>query len=263
MLTRNLLVIFLLLIGNQAFGFDHQFVAEQAAMRLDQGDTHGLATEAFTNMFKFAAGELERRGKHNMAERLLHEWESSYSYYVAGMLGDVGDHQPVSAWISLWYAALSAELGDDFMEKSHLKDIWVLNLTLKVVFDPNQEAEWCGEQMHKYPADTCQAEYRRHFAGTKYVSNDPYATDQYLHHGFAGVVTYWLVWGACEFATSGTGWFLICTPAGTLAEVMIEKKVAPKASDRLWDRSNMHLTHDEAATEQWPMAISPDVEQDQ
>ncbi len=258
MLKRNILAALLLLASNQAVAFDHQYVAESVTYRLRQGDVHGLAADAFSNIFRYAAAELRERGFNHDADRMLDQWEGSYEYYVAGLLGDVGDHDPFSDWLALTYAILTADLGDKFLESSHIKDVWVLNFTLKIVFDPHQESKWCLDQLVSYPGDTCEAEYRRHFAGTKYAGPDPYATDDYLHHGFSGVVGYWLVWGACEGATYGTGWILICTPAGTLAEVLIEKLVAPKASDKFWERNNQSPYAQNQFDERIPIVVEAD-----
>ncbi len=123
------------------------------------------------------------------------------------------------------------------MEYSHLKDIWVLNFTLPIVLSPRQGEVWCFEQLRAHPSDTCQKEYTRHFAGTKYLPNDPLNTE-ILHHGFSGVVTYWVVYGVCEAATYGTGFFLICSPAATISEVSIEMYVAPDVSKTIWNRYN-------------------------
>lgn len=229
------LVLCLLSSQAQADSLDENRLS--VAQRLQNGENRGLAVEAMTNMVNLASDALAARGYTTDALELQSDWDDHYASVVAGLKRDVGDHEPLSWWISLWYAALSAELGDDFMEKSHLKDLWVMNLVIPVVFDPHQASEWCDEQLHKYPADTCQAEYRRHFAGTKYIRNDPYATET-LHHGFSGVVTYWIAWGGCQAATWGLGWFAICTPVSTVAEIAIEKFVAPKASEAIWRTRN-------------------------
>lgn len=227
------LILAILLLSSTAFGFDHNPIAASVSQRLQDGDSRALAAEALTEMVNLASDALDRRGYHTDALEIRDEWEGHYALVVAGVLEDVGDHEPLSWWISLWYAALSAELGDQYMELSHLKDIWVMNLVIPVTFNPHQESEWCAEQLHMHPQDTCQAEYRRHFAGTKYVRHDPYATTA-LHHGFAGVVSYWLTWGSCQAATWGMGWFVICSPAGSLAEIIVEKTVAVHASDLIW-----------------------------
>ncbi len=238
MLKSTILTVLLLLASNQAVAFDHQYVAESVTYRLQHGDERGLAAEALEKALNFAAVALKEKGYAADAEKILVDWNASYVFYVAGVMDDTGDHDPVSDWLAAVYAVLTVDLGDSFVESTHLKDIWVLNFVMPVVFHPVAAEKWCTDQLVSYPLDTCQAEYRRHFAGTKYAGSDPYATDDHLHHGFSGVVTYWIVWGACEGATYGTGWFVICSPAGNISETLVEKFIAEKASDKIWARHN-------------------------
>lgn len=230
----KLLLVFSL-FSTAANAFDETPTRKAVAARLLSGDTRGLAAEAMGNMLETAARELDHRGFAAEARGLRTEWNGHYRFTMLGLLSDVGDHKPLSDWVAKWYGVIAEKLGDNFMELSHLKDIWVLNATIPVIFDPKEIAPWCVDQLIKHPGDKCKDEYRRHFAGTKWDSQDPYATDEYNHHGFAGVVTYWVVWGVCEGATYGSGAFMVCTPIASVAETLIERYVAPKASDRIWD----------------------------
>jgi len=207
--------------------------------RLAKGDVRQLAAEAFDAMFTVAERELVKAGHQGEALRLEAEWRGTYRGMALGLDGDVGDHAPLSEWVAKWYQKLEDLLGVQVMEFFHLRDVWVLNFTIPVVFDAaSAKSSWCNDQLAKYPYDTCEAEYRRHFAGTRWEAGpDPFATDV-LHHGFAGVVTYWVVWAACEAATYGTATALVCSGAGDLAEIAVEKWVAPKVSDRLYERAN-------------------------
>lgn len=231
-------IFLLLFVTTKAMAYDDSAVRKSITTRLNAGDTHKLAEEAMGNLIEFAAQKLESRNREGDAFQLRDEWANHYSGVVLGAVSDVGDHEPLSAWISLWYAAMSGEFGDKFMEQSHLKDLWIMNAVLPVVFKPHASEDWCAEQLHKYPADTCEAEYRRHFAGTKYFDNDPYASDQYTHFGFAGVVTYWVTWGACEAATWGGGYIIVCTPVASIAEIAVTALVAGPASDKVWESFN-------------------------
>ncbi len=234
---HKLLFCLLLVASTPAFGFDHRPLSKRITQRMEAGDTAGLADQALGNMIDEAEHQLHLAGHPDLAERLRFEWET---YYRGSLLrsDDVGDHQPLSTWVGVWYMVLEQVLGNDALEMSHLKDIWVLNFTIPVVFRPHADETWCKEQLATHPMDVCSEEYRRHFAGTKYIKNDPFATDKYLHHAFAGVVTYWLVFGGCEAAVWGSDISLVCGLAGDAAEAAMEKWPAPKISAKIWARNN-------------------------
>lgn len=212
-------------------------ISDRIARRLENGEERTVAAEAYSNMFAFAQKEMQKDGRWIAAAALKNEWESHYRYEVLGVYQDTGDHEPMSEWIAKLYAALEDEFGVKWMEATHLRDIWVLNYTLHVVFNPYATETWCLDQLATYPLDTCAHEYRRHLAGTKYIRLDPFAT-AYLHHGFSGVVTYWIVFGACEAATYGAGWALVCSPVATAAEDAFELFFAPKLAEKIWASRN-------------------------
>jgi hypothetical protein len=209
----------------------------RARMLLESDELPEAATQAFDAMFHVAQQELRDHGHGELALQLGGEWQRKRFDLAGGRLGDTGDHQPFSQWVAQWYAVLEAALGEPLMEATHLRDIWVLNFSIPVVFNREAVNGWCVDDLALHPSDKCIAEYRRHFVGTKYAGNDPFAT-AILHHGFAGVVTYWLIWAGCEGATWGGGWFVICTPLGDVGEYVMEKFFAPKISDRLYLRTN-------------------------
>lgn len=221
----------------QAAGFEKTATKNSITSRLQNDDRRGLATDAFDAMFRFASRHLKETGHQADGDRLLREWTGNYYNVVMGYFDDVGDHAPLSEWVAQWYAVLEADFGVEFMELSHLRDIWVLNYTIGVVFNPKAAEQWCSEQLAKYPQDTCEKEYGRHFIGTKYMDNDPLAT-AVLHHGFSGIVSYWVTWAACEAATYGTGFFIICGPIAMVVEDGIELIVAPGVSRKIWGMYN-------------------------
>lgn len=218
-------------------GFDARAIRQNVAAMLEEGQAPSLALVAFDEMFAEAERQLTKAGRPDEAERLAAEWEGFGQEYLMALadpeLTDVGDHSPFSEWIAVWYAQLEAVLGVQIMEMTHLRDIWVLNYTLPVVFRPHEGAAWCLDM----DGGDCEAEYRRHFAGTKWQKRPDPDADEVQHHGFAGVVTYWAVWGGCTAATSGVG-SLFCGPAGTGAEFVMERYVAPGLSDRIYARGN-------------------------
>lgn len=210
---------------------------DRISERLERDERRPLAVDALTSMLTVAARNLEDSGRQADADRLLGEWEITYRDVVAGVTEDMGDHAPLSEWLATWYALLEAELGVEFMELSHLRDIFIMNFSMPVVFSPTADEPWCIDQLHDHPSDSCAAEYARHFVGTKYGPVDPYNTTA-LHHGFAGVVAYWITYASCSAALAGVGAMFICGPAGSIVEVGIEIFVAPDVSTRIWERNN-------------------------
>lgn len=217
--------------------FDHRPIQAQVERDLDDGKLLAKTGEAFDAMFRFAEIKLRQRGERDLAEQLDQEWLTVGSDMLVAFeaIRDTGDHDPFSEWVAVWYARIEAVLGVNVMETTHLRDIWVLNFTLPVVFHPQADSPWCREVR---PNDNCRDEYRRHFAGTKYQRDPDPEADKILHHGFAPVITYWAVWAGCQMATSGMGSMLICGPAGSAAEFSIERWVAPGLGYRLYDRAN-------------------------
>ncbi len=241
-MIRAALVLAFLLCSSPSLAarFDKQRVTDDVRWRLHQDERRPLAVEALTSMLTLAARFLREVGRGDDADSLLGEWEGHYRAVVAGVEPeDVGDHLPFSVWLAEWYAALEAEFGIDYMEWSHLRDLWVLNFTLGPVFSADAGEAWCVEHMQDYPASTCRREYARHFVGTFYDEPgvDPYNTAQ-KHHGFSGVVAFWSAQIACSAMTSGTGAFIICGPAAMLIELTVEIFIAPEVSDAIWDRNN-------------------------
>jgi hypothetical protein len=239
-MIRAAIVLAICLASTSALAdrFNRQRAQDDVTWRLNQDQRRSLAVDALTSMLGFAAARLDESGRHDDADRLRSEWENHYRAVIGGVMPeDVGDHLPYSDWLALWYALLENEFGVDYMEWSHLRDIWVMNFALPVVFNPTAAEQWCVDQLRANPRDTCKAEYARHFVGTKYGPADPYATAP-KHHGFSGVISWWSAWTACEIATQGTGFFLICSPAATVIEMSIELFVAPDVSDMIWNRYN-------------------------
>lgn len=221
-----------------ALTYNHRPIQERTARRLAAGDTTNLAAEAFDAMFDVAAKELAKKGRQDLAIQLQGEWHTEFRAKLLTPIQDAGDHKPVSEWVEGWYAKLEAVLGVEVMEMTHLRDIFVMNFTIPVVFDPHAESTWCREELSNHPGDTCEKEYQRHFAGTRWAKDpDPYR-NAVLHHGFAGVVSYWVTTAACEAALWGTDATLLCGLAGDAVEVGIEKFVAPQASDKIYERYN-------------------------
>ncbi len=224
--------------------FDHEPAYRQVQADLESGDPRVLADKAFDAMFRHAARVMRQKTVGYDAEiaKMESDWANKWHGYLLTVpLMDMGDHDPMSIWVEQTYDRLEQVLGIRVMEMTHLSDIKIANFTIPVVFKAHAAEKWCVDNEATNPTDTCAAEYRRHFAGTKWqMDDDQFATER-LHDGFAGIVTYWIVWIACEAATYGGGLVFICTPASELAEILMERYVAPGLAAKLWLRNNPAL----------------------
>lgn len=240
-MKRFLVCAAMLVAGCDAFAaekFDGSRIRKSVAVELSAGHLDTEAAHAFTSMFQEAERQLKKRGKAEIGAQLMAEWNDFGAELLGVQFTDVGDHAPFSEWVAAWYQKLEDALGVEVMELTHLRDIWVLNYTLPVVFNPEAESKWCVEWKVQRPTDSCQAEYARHFVGTKWQRHPDPEADKILHHGFAPVVTYWLIWAGCQAATSGMGSLLVCSPAGTAGEFVMERYVAPPISSKIFERAN-------------------------
>lgn len=218
--------------------FNHEPAKHRVIAMLKHEQLGELADSAFDAMFKRADKELRKRGFDADADLMTGEWERTYHGALATTSWDTGDHAPISEWIQVQYQKLEDRLGVNVMEMTRLRDIWVLNFTIPVTFDPHQDSVWCAEQLANYPDDLCSKEYERHFAGTHWVPGEDDNATAYRHGGFAGVVTYWVVFGICEASVWGSDATFLCGPAGTLAQIAVERYVAPKVSAKIWESKN-------------------------
>lgn len=207
--------------------------------RLEAGDNRTLAADALEAIFQRSAHLLMEKGRKDVADDLLKDWHGFYLGVVLfGPSKDMGDHKPLSQWLADAYAKIEGVLGPEVCDFFHLSDINIINFTIPVTFDPHEDATWCVEHQEKLPEASCEPEYRRHFAGTKWQKEDDDGATARLHFGFAPVVTYWIVFAACEAATWGTDGTLLCSPIAGLSEIAIARYVAPPVSQKIWDHYN-------------------------
>lgn len=174
------------------------------------------ADRSLDGMIRLSAWQLEQKGYKAEATKLRGEWAEFNGYLprivrAAEAKGDFSEvpelYAPLSENLSKWYHMIKALLGEEMTERLHLDDIQVINwgtptvLHLKVVGEAEPDA----------------------------------ATYELFWNPWCGVVAYWGTWIACEIVTYGSGWFLICTPAATLAEKITYNIIAPRFSDRAWE----------------------------
>jgi len=95
--------------------------------------------KALDALIKLAAYKLKRVGKKEEANKLLKEWEETYSReYLFRLFGPnerhIGDYPPVSQWLESKMNVLTFILGMQVMYSLRLSDIVTFNSTPKTVF---------------------------------------------------------------------------------------------------------------------------------
>jgi len=104
---------------------------------------------AVSNIVTLATWELRQNGYEAEADRVASEWEAQFANQNLATM-DVGDHAPLCEWMNELSALLEETLGETIMSMTHLDDIRILNYTIPVALDPQNE-NWD------------QAEYGAHF----------------------------------------------------------------------------------------------------
>jgi hypothetical protein len=182
---------------------------------LETGRQRDLAMKvdrSIEQMVRLATHKLRQKGLKTEAR----EWENDYrlhfegrlTYMVTaraeGRLRDIGDWAPMSQWLKEFYDRLESVLGEEIMAFTHLEDIKFINYCVPVVFN-----------FESIPDDLISpAEYKKHFVV------------------LGGLTAFWTVSIACDIGTWGTGYWLICTPAGMLAKYATVNYIAPPMSPR-------------------------------
>ena len=179
-----------------------------------------IVDEAIDNMFKWAFVLLRAEGRTDVADQIEFEYSVVYKdYFQRSLLGilEMGDHPPMNEWLKTAHEKIHETVGDFICKQAHLHDIYILNYSIPVVFSPKLYT---------------LKDYLDHFAGHLIWGWF------WEHHGFAGVVTYWTVNGACIGMTYGLGVVpFVCSPIATLAEEVMDKRIAPDMGERIWKRA--------------------------
>ncbi len=213
-MVRFLLHFFIMCLVSAApaMAYNHRPVVESMRSHLRAADSQKMAEDtdrAIEGLLRLAEREAGDRGDD--LSDLRAQWESRFKGYLGrellarelGLVTGIGDHAPLSQFLTDLYDRLEAALGASLCEFLHFDDIKTLNYTIPVVFHL--------KTIHDGEID--EPEYAVHFIP------------------FCGVVAYWGVWLGCEIVTYGSGWFLVCTPAGMLAEYAVVHWVAPRFAE--------------------------------
>jgi hypothetical protein len=147
-----------------------------------------------------ALAKLVANGKVAYATQKQAEWENQYQGTLSRsrMKQGIDDRRALWVWLSDFYNVVQMVLGVAKCKATHLSDIKTLNDTIRVVFNP------CTFDLLGAPNRS--AEYQNNMC--KDSTGD-------MLYGFASVVTYWVVDGACAVATSVMA-NLLCPPISNL-----------------------------------------------
>ncbi len=157
--------------------------------------------KGFGALLNFAVKNLQDKGHHQLASQILNDWQ----YYSQTLSGDftpwdLGDHRPVSEWLTWFYVQLESTLTKPFCEFFFLDDIKAFNYGYIVSFNPN------GDPITKETWN--RQEYQKHFV--------PFATASF----------YWASYVACSVAAPFPA-SLGCSIALRAPRYVVKRWVAP------------------------------------
>ena len=202
--------------------FNRDLVIKQVAQALEKDPVSAaqLTDLAIENMLSTASVFMRAEGHHDVADEIETEYRLYYRGSVTALalgIKEIGDHPPLSQWLESVHKKIHDTIGDFLCKQIHIHDIWILNYSIPVVFSPEAYT---------------QKDYLDHFAGHLIWGWF------WEHHGFAGVVTYWVVNGVCIGATYGLGIVtFVCGPIASFAENVMDKRIAPGMGVRIWERA--------------------------
>ncbi len=148
-------------------------------------------------LIRVATRALRDRGFEQDASILEIEWQGWAKRTVSIL--ELGDHVPLSQWLSKAYLNLEEKLGPSLLRSLRLDDLNTLNFAIPVVFSP---ASWE------------KGEYRLHFV--------PYSA----------IISYWSAWLTCSWVSSGL-WGWSCGKVADVPRVVMTRWLGPKLSDQI------------------------------
>jgi hypothetical protein len=170
-------------------------------------------TQSALNAMVAASNEaLAEHGFVEDAQTAQREWDQDFSASLTAMqLYNIGDHAPMSAWLSNFYDKTRDRLGDPVMKLLHLDDLYTINYTMPVVFHPKGDTK--GQDHWN------QLEYQRHFIP------------------FASIITYWGSFAACRAVafrvTPIKRW---CSSISMILRGAMKGMIAPKLSNYIYKK---------------------------
>lgn len=172
----------------------------EARADLNQGRIQRRASIALGLMIRLGCYHLKQKGFDEQADKILKEWQEQYREMVFTFPVDLGDHEPISKWLSATYIIFETYLGKEFVRVLKLDHLYIMNHAIPVVFHP------CS------PPWNNKKEYANHYVP------------------FSKVVVYWSVFGACVGFSSWMG-FPICSPIGSVSETIFGWTLAKPLSN--------------------------------
>lgn len=201
---------------------DGEAIAQEIAksFETDSFQAAKYTDQAIENMIQASKVVLTSYGYEDEANAISLEYNLKYkNYAVRQMLGDkeLGDFPPMSEFLTKVHNKIEDLIGEFLCKMFHLHDLMIINYSMPVVFAPS-----------KYDLEN----YIDHSAGHKFGWF-------WIHHGFYGVVTYWIVNWTCGGFTAGMGIItFICGPISGFAESAMDSYIAPPVSEAIWKRFN-------------------------
>lgn len=172
---------------------------------------------ALKRLLTRADGVLRATGHDALADEIKTEYEASYVGFYS-RYNEMGDYEPIAEWMVVTHEKIHAAVGDFLCKYFRFHDLFVLAYAPTVVFHPKE-----------FPLD----EFKDHLAG--------HMTSRWTmkHTGLAGMVTWWAVEVVCSGATSGVGIAMfVCGPISSVAELVMNNRIAPPMAERIWKRQN-------------------------
>jgi hypothetical protein len=172
-------------------------------------------------MVAYTIRALNYYGFDEDAKKIKKEWENQFQFYSLNTFNndndflvlDLGDHRPLSQWLSDLYKKLRLRFGDILVKQLRLDDINTLNYAIPVTFQPNGD---------KKTQDTWdKLEYSKHFVP------------------FTAIVTYWASYGTCFYVFNSKPQIRKqCRNISNLLRMGATNWVAPKLSDWVYDKAH-------------------------
>lgn len=176
------------------------------------------ANLAVKTVMRIGIMNLHRKGFHTEARDVELRWKKidglliKYAQDYESDSRKITDFEPWNKELAMLYLILEAKLTYPTAYALRLTDLATYLWTPPVVF---------------HPCDKGEQEFFYHFA---------HDLDGH-YRSFAPTTAYWLTVLGCNIATYGAGYFFICSPASMLVEKIVDAKVAPWLSPKIYARA--------------------------
>lgn len=165
---------------------------------------------AIRAIVRIAGINLRANNFHKEAIEIEQLWERFDGQLVDIALNkrDIGWFEPLSDTLAIIYEIMEQKLGFEMCHALRLDDLKTINFGLYVAFRP---CIYGFDEFYKHLAD------------------DP------KYRALLPVISYWSSVISCSVATHGLGYFFICSPIGWAIERVVEKRIAPRVTPKLYD----------------------------